>query len=225
MKVDKMAIVFILIAMTTLSGCANDLQIEYPNPSDPSAPTTDDVPIPSSLVPIVDDVPESIVTSANNIVISKVGKENFGRYYTFEGGTYRQGETSYDLTQHFFAKPHYSLYYAVNDFRFTLFIDENGGRSPAPLPVPDCVARPSECVFIDKSEAVDIAQQNLLEKGVEPWDVTFEWDVRKSTHVWRVISFLTGGIRGQGQCSDEKIMSIDANSGEVVDIQKGGVCA
>ena len=223
MKIDKMAIAFIFIAVIMLSGCSNDLQTEYPDSPDQSVPVTDDVPSPPSLVPIAEDIPESIVTSANNVIISKVGKENFESYH-YKSGIYYEDS---DFKRFSLPPTYYFINYIFEPYELemSIMLDPQGSSIPVkPVPLPDCISDPRECIFIDKSTA--IANARAVDMSVEddqPFPVRFAWDYQVNSYVW-IVSGKPPGSLVPGGCLEWNEIVVDANSGEIADIRKGGLC-
>ncbi len=214
MKIDKIAIIFILIAVIILSGCTNDLKIEYLQ-----VPATDNVPSPP-VIPIAEDIPNSIVTAANNIIISKVGKENFGNYH-YKSGLYYEDS---DFKRFSLPPAYYFINYLFEpyDLEVTIMLDPQGHPIPIkPAPLPDCISDPGECIFIDKSTA--IANARAVDVSVED-NARFAWDYNNNSYVWHVSGKPPGSLV-PGGCLEWNKIIVDANSGEIVDIRKGGLCA
>lgn len=215
MNIDKTAIAFILIAVIMLSGCSNDLQTEYPDSPDQSAPTTDDVLGPPD-APIAEDIPDRIVTSANNVIISKVGKENFDNYHYKLGGYYENG-----YAFRFTSATYYTLVYILEpyDLEVSIVLDPQG-RPLVELPLPDCIFDPEECFFIDKSTVIANARAVDMTVGD---DARFMWDYQVNSYVW-IVSGKSPRSLVPGGCLEWNEIIVDANSGEIADIRKGGIC-
>ncbi len=157
---------------------------------------------------------QKIINQANDVIIANVGKENFENYYKFEKIDYINAtyESRYVLF--------YSVYISNEKvYNFPIWIYTDGRIRLEGLPIPDCIENQQLCSFITKTQAMEIAQQN--EFGFERDYVNIDWDPKASSYVWKLV---TTPVQ-RGDCTFNKVMIINANSGEVLGIKDIGACA
>ncbi len=160
------------------------------------------------------DIPSKILRAADKLIVSKTGEEFFEKYITPD---YKESKL---IPEGFFMS--YRFYMPERpyvDEKITFGLDSSGVVL-ANIPLtgfPDCKADPVNCSFlVDELEAVKIAEEAGLQKGIKDWGKTFIWNAEYNKYVWHIISTLKGndgpdGFRGSGI-----EMVIDSNSGEIL---------
>jgi hypothetical protein len=157
-------------------------------------------------------VPKDLLTKANNYIIQRTGSEFFEKYI------------SPDFVRTKFTPPYYFLTYRlimpekpfVNTvIQFT--IDSVGGvvKDRDIIGIPNCLD--GGCSFnINEEEAVKIAKDNGLEKGIKPWKTGFIWDSNLQQYVWHILSTSNESQSSEGFRGNGKEIIIDPNSGLVL---------
>jgi hypothetical protein len=177
-----------------------------------------------------DPPPDGVLTSADEYVISKVGKAFFdsclsrrrgsSRYEPLAGPSYAGNPSIPDWMQH----PRYVVIYNFGvpgrefvDEVVVVNIKEDGGwfrEAPHDEGLPDCISQPRECEFpIDRAEAKAIAREAGLEEGRSFWRSDFRWSGRThKTYVWEV--------RNELEELGGELVLIDANDGTVLEVSE-----
>ena len=167
---------------------------------------------------VSDNVPDSIIKKTDEFIISKIGKSRFDSWVKFQNGN-RYLDSSSVCTSGNPSCIHYQVSYGLKvpekpfvDYGFAFELDGNGHITS--LQLPNCIANEQECDFpIDEANAIEIAKKLGLEKGVSDWKVTFNF--MDETFIWQIQNTLVADRIGE---ANGKIMSIDANSGDVLGI-------
>ncbi len=170
-------------------------------------------------------IPDGVLASADEYVISKVGQAFFDSCFTWSLGLscYRPlagaiNPNSPDWLQY----PRYVVIY-----KFLVpgrpFVDEvvvvniktDGGwfeDTAHDEGLPDCASQPKECEFpIDEAAAIEIARDAGLQEGKKPWRSDFRWSGRThKTYVWE--------IRNELEQLSGELVFIDANDGTVLEV-------
>jgi hypothetical protein len=170
-------------------------------------------------------IPDSVVASADEYVISKVGEaffeccltwspalssfepldpHNVGRWNLPDWSRWPRYVIIYRMRVP--GKPFVDELVVVNigkDGRW--FEDESSDEG-----LPGCVSDPAECEFpIDAADAFEIALEAGLQAGTQPWESDFRWSgLPMQTYVWEVRNELAP-LRGE-------YALIDANDGTVL---------
>jgi hypothetical protein len=178
-------------------------------------------------------VPDFIIEKANQIIISRTGREFFEKNIKFSAERSRKNLPNTSCIQNpdscatFLQKTNYLIEY---DFQvpglnsvstiMEVAVDENGNfiseREPdGELPIPNCVANQRECEFtIDREKAITIAQNAGLKEGIKAWQITFGWNANKHTFDWSIMNTTT---ENKENCSaGGSSLSIDANDGKIL---------
>ncbi|GBD87920.1 hypothetical protein BMS3Abin03_01854 [bacterium BMS3Abin03] len=159
-------------------------------------------------------VPVDVLKKANAYVASITGEEFFKKYITPNFSKMKHNPPYYEMA--------YTLYmpekpYVNSTIKF--FVDSAGNvmKNLDITGIPRCKNRPSGCDWkIDREDAVKIAEQYGLEKGIKDWQVGFIWNPERGIYVWHILSTLKEmkgefGYRGNG-----KEMIIDPINGDVL---------
>ncbi|HSD62196.1 MAG TPA: PepSY domain-containing protein [Ignavibacteriaceae bacterium] len=159
-------------------------------------------------------VPGDVLKKSNQFIISKVGQEYFDKYIKPDFQETKKLRSQYQMVYNFRIpdKP-----YVDSKIKFT--VDSTGRITDEKntTGLPDCLSNPEKCEFnIDKEQAVSIAEENNLPKGIKDWKIEFKWEPEKNQYVWSILTTQSEsqgsfGFRGSGE-----IMLIDPNTGEVI---------
>jgi hypothetical protein len=159
-------------------------------------------------------IPEKVLNSADQFIITKTGKEFFQNYISIDTEKSREISPNYFLVYDF-KIPEKSYV----DEEISFLIDKNGTlvKGQQITGIPGCLNSSESCEFnITEEEALNIAQKSGLEKGIKEWKSGFLWNVKHNKYVWHILSTESESegeyTRGKG-----KEMIIDPNSGEVIE--------
>jgi len=159
-------------------------------------------------------VPKEVLSKANDFIRLRTGNDFFEKYI------------SPDFTRTKFTPPYYFLTYRlimsdkpyVNTvIQFSIDSAGNVIKDRDIIGIPNC--QDGGCIFnITEDQAVKIAKESGLEKGIKPWKTGFLWDSNLKQYTWHILSTSTesqgtGGFRGNG-----KEIIIDPNSGLVLEM-------
>jgi hypothetical protein len=175
-------------------------------------------------------IPDSIISIADDFIISKVGEQFFNSYIKYNSVKSRYSLADSFCIEHpsscadFLLEPHY---YFVYDFKMPEkdFVDEfiefvtdtTGNMVPSEdvFGIPKCSN--NDCwnnfPLIERDEAVTVAQNNRLEEGISDWRVSFHfYGSEFDNYVWEVSNTLYQSSSESGG----KTLLIDASNGEVI---------
>ena len=170
-------------------------------------------------------IPANIIEESEQIVVSKVGKEFFNKYYSLDKSNSKYSPADElciedpESCVEYLQKPYYNIAYSfkipgksfINE-QVSVLLDENGSaiNGYETAGIPNCVKDSIECEFpIDKEKAIAIAKNAGLEKNVNDWEIAFHWRYKDpETYVWNIKNTLT---ENSGQ-----LILIDANTGTII---------
>ena len=160
------------------------------------------------------DVPLSVLTKANDFIISKTGKEFFDKYITPEFALIKYQPPDYKMAYRFFIpeKPF------VNEFiKFTVDGDGNIDTNYEISGIPDFKSNPGYCDFsIDEKGAIQSAQKSGLEEGITPWKTGLVWDATLNRYTWHVLATSSqSGEKNEFKGSGKELV-IDPGNGKVL---------
>jgi hypothetical protein len=175
-------------------------------------------------------IPDSIITRANDFVISKVGEQFFNSYIKYDPEKSMYSSADSFCIEHpsscaeFLLKPHYNFVYNFKipgkdyvDEIIEFVTDTNGNVVPSRevFGIPKCTG--NDCrenfTLIGKDEAVTIAKDNGLEEGIRDWEVSFHfYGGEFDNYVWEVSNTLYQSSSGSGG----NTFLIGAGDGEIV---------
>ncbi len=160
------------------------------------------------------DVPLNVLNKANDFIISKTGKEFFDKYITPDFALIKYKEPYYKMAYRFFIpdKP-------FVDELLTFSIDKNGkvDTTGEITGIPDYKNNPASCKFdINEKQAIKIAEDNGLKKGVNKWKVGLLWNQKYNQYLWHVLSTYSESGKGSNYNGSGKELLIDPNSGKVI---------
>jgi hypothetical protein len=157
-------------------------------------------------------VPSELLNKANDYIKLSTGNDFFEKYI------------SPDFIRTKYTPPYYFLTYRliipnkpyVNTvIQFSIDSVGNVVKDRDIIGIPNCID--GGCSFnIKEAQAVKIATDSGLEKGIKPWKTGFLWDPKLKQYTWHILSTSsefqsTQGFRGYG-----KEIIIDPNSGLVL---------
>jgi hypothetical protein len=159
------------------------------------------------------DIPDAVKKNADQVVISRTGKDFFEQFITL------------DLTRSKVIPPDYFIVYRlvipdkpfVNEtIEFTVDAEGKLNKKFSVTGIPECLS--GGCAFeINEQEAIDIAAKEGMEKGIKEWKAAFLWNENFKRYVWRVVSVISESPNSQGNRSSGKDIIIDANTGEILE--------
>jgi len=175
-------------------------------------------------------IPDSIITKANDFVISKVDEQFFNSYIKYDSENSRYSPADSFCIEHpsscaeFLLKPHYYFVYNFKipekdyvDEIIEFVTDTNGNVVPSRevFGIPKCTS--NDCwgnfPLIGKDEAITIAKNNGLEEGIRDWIVLFHFYAGEfENYVWEV----SNTLYQSGSESGGNTFLIGANNGEIV---------
>ncbi|MFA4815520.1 MAG: hypothetical protein WC924_01865 [Candidatus Gracilibacteria bacterium] len=176
-------------------------------------------------------ISDDIIEQSDEYIISQVGSVFFEKYISFnkESSQYYPADDycieNPDECSQFLQEPNYLMSYSLKipgdpyvDGIIDISLDEGGNviMENEPSGIPNCVEYPLECEFpIDKAEAIAIAENAGLEKGIKEWGIgSVHWyGGDRKTYVWTISNTLT---EGEESSATGQAVVIDANTGEVV---------
>ena len=157
-------------------------------------------------------VPREILNKTDNFIIQRTGKDYFEKYITA------------DFVKSKYAPPYYNMVYRfvmpektyVNELiEFTVDTLGNIVRDRDIVGIPNCME--SDCNFnITEEQAVQIAKEGGLQKGVKDWKTGFLWDAKLMQYVWHILSTETASESSMGFRGNGKEVIIDPNSGLIL---------
>ncbi|HKB84987.1 MAG TPA: hypothetical protein VKD08_02370 [Ignavibacteriaceae bacterium] len=159
------------------------------------------------------NVPDTVLKSSNQFIISKVGQDFFDKYIKPDFQNTKKIASQYQMV-YTFKMP--EKMYVDAKIKFT--VDTTGQVNKENVTgLPDCLSNPEKCQFnINRDQAVQIAKENDFGEGIKDWKVEFKWEPKYNQYVWSILSTLeesqgSFGMRGNGE-----ILLIDPNSGDIV---------
>jgi hypothetical protein len=174
-------------------------------------------------------IPDGVLASADEYVISKVGQAFFDSCMTWSPGwsCFRPLDPSNVGRSNIPDWCRWPRYIVIYKLRIPgkPFVDEvvvvnirEDGRWFEDVAhdegLPDCVSHPEECEFpIDEAAAIEIAREAGLQEGRKPWRSDLRWSGRTHrTYVWEIRNELEQ-LRGE-------FVFIDANDGTVLEVSE-----
>lgn len=153
-------------------------------------------------------IPDSIRTTAVDFVKSKTGEMFYSDFISFDTEASKR------------AVDGYLIYFTMRDLKKD-FIDEhiyffmnNDGivlENYTIYGIPDCRSDETKCIFnLDKNSIKEIAELNNLTKGINEWDINFDWSEEFDMYLWIVNSILDS----EGKNGEE--MLLDPNDGKIL---------
>lgn len=158
-------------------------------------------------------VPTSVETAADAYIISKVGNDNFKKFYVFDKA--RSSYADPKDSKYDFMAYHFSPVKAITDYNDVIMVQVNRDnlREAFADTVPNCIKDRSLCEFnIDANEALAIAKKNTLTAS----DLNVSWNNSNDEHA-KGLSF----VIVVSSCSQNKSLFIDYRDGKVLGTEAG----
>ena len=159
-------------------------------------------------------VPKDLLAKANDYIKQRTGSDFFEKY------------VSPDFVRTKLTPPYYFLTYRlimpekpyVNTvIQFSIDSTGNVIKDRDIIGIPDCVE--GGCNFsITEEQAIKIATDSGLEKGVKPWKTGFLWDPKLNQYTWHILSTSSESKSSEGFRGHGKEIIIDPNSGLVLEM-------
>jgi hypothetical protein len=159
-------------------------------------------------------VPADLLKKANDYIKQRTGDDFFEKY------------VSPDFVRTKLTPPYYFLTYRlimpdklyVNTvIQFSIDSIGNVIKDRDIIGIPVCAE--GGCSFnVTEEQAVKIATNSGLEKGIKPWKVGFLWDSKLNQYAWHILSTSEESQSSQGFRGYGKEIIIDPNSGLVLEM-------
>jgi hypothetical protein len=153
---------------------------------------------------------EQVKTTADDYLISQVGKDRFEKYYSFD-----QNRTSYASpkdSKYDFIAYHFSPWKAVTHYDDVIMVQVNRDNVNEVLAdsVPNCVKDDSLCNFkVDNDKATSIAK----DKGLSTSDLALRWSTKHNQYAQKNgLPFVIVA----SSCSSNKSIFVDYRNGKVL---------
>ncbi len=161
------------------------------------------------------EIPKNILDKANNFIVSKTGSDFFNDNFKIDYSAFKSFKGGYRLNYIFQLKdkPYIKQNISIS-FDSTgniLFTDEI-------KKIPNLKEQPEKFLFtVSKDDAIKIAENAGLEKGIKEWSVKLEWNENYGIYTWNIISTFSEFKNSAGFRSKGKEIIIDSNSGKILD--------
>lgn len=159
-------------------------------------------------------VPTVLLNKANDYIKQRTGDAFFEKYI------------SPDFVRTRFTPPYYFLTYRlimpdkpyVNTvIQFSIDSTGNVVKERDIIGIPDCME--GGCSFnVTEENAVKIAEDSGLEKGIKAWKIGFLWDPKLKQYTWHILSTSSESQSSEGFRGYGKEIIIDPNSGLVLEM-------
>lgn len=157
-------------------------------------------------------IPKEILMKANDYIKQSTGTDFFEKYISPDFAKSKLIPPYFFLTYRLIIpeKP-----YVNTVIQFTVDSTGNIVRSRDIIGIPNCTE--GGCNFkISEDDAVKIAQDNGLKKGIKPWKTGFIWDSNLKQYTWHILSTDAESKSSEGFRGNGKEIIIDPNSGLVL---------
>jgi hypothetical protein len=159
-------------------------------------------------------VPPDLLIKANDFIKQRTGNDFFNKYI------------SPDFVRTKFTHPYYFLTYRLimpdKPYVNTVIqfsIDSTGDiiKDRDIIGIPNC--EEGGCNFnITEEQAIKIAKESGLEKGIKSWKTGFLWDPNLKQYTWHILSTSSESQSSEGFRGYGKEIIIDPNSGLVLEM-------
>jgi hypothetical protein len=157
-------------------------------------------------------VPKELLNKANDYIKQRTGNDFFEKYI------------SPDFVRTKFTPPYFFITYRliipdkpyVNTvIQFSIDSTGNILKDRDIIGIPNC--QEGGCNFnITEDQAIKIAKDSGLEKGIKPWKTGFLWDSNLKQYTWHILSTAMESQSSEGFRGNGKEIIIDPNSGIVL---------
>jgi hypothetical protein len=159
-------------------------------------------------------VPSELLIKADDYIKQSTGNDFFEKYI------------SLDFVRTKFTPPYYFLTYRLimpdKPYVNTIIqfsIDRTGNiiKDRDIIGIPNCME--GGCNFnITEEQAIKIAKENGLDKGIKPWKTGFLWDPNLKQYTWHILSTSSESQSSEGFKGYGKEIIIDPNSGLIIEM-------
>jgi hypothetical protein len=159
-------------------------------------------------------VPSELLIKADDYIKQSTGNDFFEKYI------------SPDFVRTKFTPPYYFLTYRLimpdKPYVNTIIqfsIDRTGNiiKDRDIIGIPNCME--GGCNFnITEEQAIKIAKENGLDKGIKPWKTGFLWDPNLKQYTWHILSTSSESQSSEGFKGYGKEIIIDPNSGLIIEM-------
>lgn len=132
------------------------------------------------------NVPDKIITKADQFVISKTGQDFYNAYLHFNYEESRRIDNRYYLVYNM-----RDLDREYVDELIYFSADTNGVvlKDYEVVGIPDCNSDPDKCRFeLTRDQAIDIAENEGITEGKAGREVSFRWSSEFNSYVWHILS-------------------------------------
>jgi len=159
-------------------------------------------------------VPKELLVKANDYIKLRTGGDFFEKYISPDFARTKLIPPYYFLTYRLIMseKP-----YVNTVIQFSIDSTGNVIKDRDIIGIPDCIE--GECNFsITEEQAIKIATDSGLEKGVKPWKTGFLWNPNLKQYTWHILSTSSESQSSEGFRGYGKEIIIDPNSGLVLEM-------
>jgi hypothetical protein len=159
-------------------------------------------------------ISSDLLKKANNYIKQRTGNDFFEKYI------------SPDFARTKFTPPYYFLTYRLiipdkpyinTVIQFSIDSTGNVIKDRDILGIPDCIE--GGCNFsVTEEQAIKIAKDSGLEKGIKPWKTGFLWNPNLKQYTWHILSTSSESQSSEGFRGFGKEIIIDPNSGLVLEM-------
>ncbi|MFH0733065.1 MAG: hypothetical protein V1773_01290 [bacterium] len=132
------------------------------------------------------EISDTVTTSAEKYITDKTGKDFYNNNIFPNYVNSKEILGNYEL--------HYVLIMPDKDYvqEEIFFTIDKAGKVLEKYEIagiPNCKDNPDECIFnITEKQAIKIAQDADLAKGVKDWKVSFRWSMEYDRYIWHILS-------------------------------------
>ena len=159
-------------------------------------------------------VPKDLLAKANDYIIKRTGNEFFEKYISPDFVRTKYTPPFYFLTYRLIIpdKP-----YVNTVIQFSVDSIGNVIKDRDIIGIPDC--KQGDCGFnVTEEQAIKIATDSGLEKGIKPWKTGFLWNPKLQQYTWHILSTTSESQSSEGFRGFGKEIIIDPNSGLVLEM-------
>lgn len=159
-------------------------------------------------------IPINVLQKADQFIISETGSDFFKKYVTVDFSQSKYINPNFLMVYKFYMpeKP-----FVDEIIRFNTDSVGNVLKQFEIIGIPQCNSNPGDCDFaVDEKTAIQIANQNLLPKGVNDWKSDFVWSSKYNKYVWEIISITKENKNEEYYRAEGEKIIIDANNASIL---------
>ncbi len=160
------------------------------------------------------EISDTVKTNAENYIIGKTGKDFYNKNIFPDYINSKEVMGNYEL--------HYVVImpekdYVQEEIFFTMDKDGKVLEKYEIAGIPNCKDNPEECDFnINEKQAIQIAADAGLEKGIKDWKVSFRWSTEYDRYIWHILCVkYETGLEDTYKASGEEII-INPADGSII---------